>query len=185
MWHNNELSSTVTLACTFVYVQLTFSFSCLFWVLPNRREWLCPSQIILQIPLLLTCNVKQVAFCVGYINGMDVGDAPRLYVSFRGEENELASISVCECMCGVLMTSVALLDDMRLAAAIWWWKVALAVTRWNMCCGWEGEIAQHASHHCKHVQESARRFLTSTRVPLIPHRAEKTSQWQGLHPWRI
>ncbi len=96
-------------------------------VLPKRREWLSPSQIIVQIPLLLTCNVKQVAFCVGYINGLDVGDTPRLYVSsfkfylshtrlyrdcitssemsvlspsFRGEENELASLSVCECMCG-------------------------------------------------------------------------------------
>lgn len=68
--------------------------------LPNRREWLSPFQIIVQIPLLLTCNVKQVAFCVGYINGMDVGNTPRLYVSFRGEENEPACISVCECMCG-------------------------------------------------------------------------------------
>lgn len=69
-------------------------------VLPKRREWLSPSQIIVQIPLLLTYNVKQVAFCIGYINGLDVGDTPRLYISFRGEENELASLSVCECMCG-------------------------------------------------------------------------------------
>lgn len=45
------------------------------------------------------CNVKQTPYCVGYINGIDVGYTLRCSVSFRREENEPACISVCECMC--------------------------------------------------------------------------------------
>lgn len=78
----------------------------------------------MQMPLL-TCNVKQVAFCVGYINGTDDGNTPRLYVSFRKKENELTCLYACE---GVHMTSIALLDIMRLTAAIRWWLVDLTVT---------------------------------------------------------
>jgi len=48
-----------------------------------------------QIKLLLMCNVKQVSFCIDYINVLYAQN-----LSFRGEENELAFISVCECMCG-------------------------------------------------------------------------------------
>ncbi len=157
MWHNNELCSTVTLAALVLMCNShSLSLMPFLRVLPKRREWLSPSQIIVQIPLLLTCNVKQVAFCVGYINGLDVGDTPRLYVSFRGEENELASLSVCECMCGCAYDVCCSPDDMRLAEPSDGGKRLWRSTLWNMCCGWvgwwEGEMAQHASHHCKHVR---------------------------------
>lgn len=88
-----------------------------------------------------------------------VGCTPRLHLSFKGNENELASKRVNACA-GVRVTSNSLVqtEEMRLAAAICCLKVSLSVTLRNMCCEWEGEIAQHASHHCKHVRAERQAF---------------------------
>lgn len=87
-----------------------------------------------------------------------------------------ACVNACA---GVSVRSVSPVqtEEMRLSTAIWWLKVALAVTLRNMCCVWEGEggIAQHASHHCKHVRAERQAFPNK-------HRADRTAQLQGSTP---